>query len=577
MKAAITLFALAIGIFCQINPAFAFAPEKPTLSINKDNALCAPFLSAWQNVFEQNGPVNEYALPLNNYFEPSQLVQFPEKAPPSLYGHAYFFQADLDADGINETLYIESNEVGWRYLGISLYLVKNFEELKKEFSVTIGDNIPYDIREKIIPKLDPQDTQKKKHFKKIYSYGPAEYVHFLKKSEALYSFSIPEPPAPQAASSTELVSISANGTETICKIDLLPAKNKYQAFIDKSDAYKTLQNIYGGIDKCMGTMGWTAKPLDYSLSNIFERPHVLFREQKHDLPDLDTARRLRYLSWGTSDPISWKSFEAIENAEHDFTQYMTEYYKKHFSFTKEKANKAAQLAWKYWLDSVIYARSPDRYKITAIVPPFTVEPGITTHDLVHQAFLALQENDPNFYARTEVLSDLLPALIYTASETENVSKIYGTIHARQKEIYPAYYKEILNKALLASIGNTEFLQLSMNNGANINAETNWFKKTPLMYAAQMNDAESIKFLITHGANVNAKTDSSKNGCYHLKQDYRTPLMYAAENGDEKTIRLLIDAGARLDDVDSNGNSAEWYLEKNTIVSNKEELKALLRP
>lgn len=555
--------------------AHAFSPEKPKPIINNNTELCAPFLKAWEDVFEQDGSIDESQLDLEKYFDSSTLLQFPKTRPPGLYGKGYFFKADIDADRKVETFYIKSNEVGWRYLGVDLYKVENIEDLEKKFSIHLENELPRELQNEISPTNREISPELNKFFKKIYNYKPAEYVHFIRRNDGLYTFSIPRSPTDTTSSSVELVRLGEAEASTICKADLLPPKSKYLEFTENSDAFKMLKNVYGGAQGCMGTMGWTAKPLDYSLSNIFERPHILLRERENSWQDSDAARKLRYISWAISDPISWQKFRAFESANISFIKYMENYYTSNFDFNGEKSKKLAELAWKYWLDEVIYARNPDGYQITFAAKFLNGPVSVETTDLVHEAYEILTKHDLGRFASENIYTDLLLALIYTSSDKEKILSIYEKVKSRRDDI-DRLNQTILNNTLLASIGNTELMQISLGYGADINAETNWFKKTPLMYAVQMNDIESTKFLIDHGASINKSTDGSNYKCDRLERDHRTPLMYAAENGNEDIINLLLDSGADISATDNKGNTAHWYLEQNSLIINKDNIRDLLK-
>ena len=83
---------------------------------------------------------------------------------------------------------------------------------------------------------------------------------------------------------------------------------------------------------------------------------------------------------------------------------------------------------------------------------------------------------------------------------------------------------------------------------------NAFGKTPLMTAAQFNQARSVRLLLLHHANPNARTDATGTAWAG-----RTPLMYAAANASLSTIRMLLHAGADTQISDSKGAKALHYL------------------
>ncbi|MDT9046897.1 hypothetical protein RSW36_27655, partial [Escherichia coli] len=71
---------------------------------------------------------------------------------------------------------------------------------------------------------------------------------------------------------------------------------------------QALQTMYGGPGEnlmCYGTMGWTGVDPRRLLADIFHRPQASAQPleiPRGDLPSDDTARLLRALNWGASDP-----------------------------------------------------------------------------------------------------------------------------------------------------------------------------------------------------------------------------------------------------------------------------------
>lgn len=83
---------------------------------------------------------------------------------------------------------------------------------------------------------------------------------------------------------------------------------------------------------------------------------------------------------------------------------------------------------------------------------------------------------------------------------------------------------------------------------------NAFGKTPLMTAAQFNQASSVRLLLAHGADPNARTNATGTAWAR-----RTPLMYAAANASLSTIKMLLNAGTDPQAADSKGFRALHYL------------------
>jgi ankyrin repeat protein len=92
--------------------------------------------------------------------------------------------------------------------------------------------------------------------------------------------------------------------------------------------------------------------------------------------------------------------------------------------------------------------------------------------------------------------------------------------------------------------NVDICLLLIENGAEINATSNWSKETALMEAAHSGNIEACRLLIENGADVNMK---DKNG--------ETALMKAAEHFNIKICEILIENGADMDATDNKGRSA----------------------
>ncbi len=99
----------------------------------------------------------------------------------------------------------------------------------------------------------------------------------------------------------------------------------------------------------------------------------------------------------------------------------------------------------------------------------------------------------------------------------------------QKARIHAWRQDHLNDVLLAAMGDRDLMEWAIGLGATVDAATNWFGKTPLMYAAQNNDLAATEFLVARGADPTARTASDERRCLRLGRDGRTALMYAAEN------------------------------------------------
>lgn len=93
-----------------------------------------------------------------------------------------------------------------------------------------------------------------------------------------------------------------------------------------------------------------------------------------------------------------------------------------------------------------------------------------------------------------------------------------------------------------------------------------FNKTPLMYAAQFNQADTINWIITVAPSlIDVRT---KSGGYNAPSIYgRTALTYTAEYSDFELISTMINASSDevLNLVDSNGRNIFHYLARNQLL------------
>ncbi len=125
--------------------------------------------------------------------------------------------------------------------------------------------------------------------------------------------------------------------------------------------------------------------------------------------------------------------------------------------------------------------------------------------------------------------------------------------------------------------NNAGLTFLINHGVDLNT-TNWFGKTPLMFAAHLNNFTAVKTLLENNVLVNLSTGNYELPRYGRYDDpryfqvhirNRTALMYAAENASLKLFRLLIEAGADVEALDSAGRTIRDYLSLNETMSKSE--------
>ncbi len=105
----------------------------------------------------------------------------------------------------------------------------------------------------------------------------------------------------------------------------------------------------------------------------------------------------------------------------------------------------------------------------------------------------------------------------------------ANVNSVNKQVYPGY--TALHFA--ASVGNVEIVQLLINSGSDINAQSTHYE-TPLHLASACGNTEIVHILLTRGAKIIAKD---------IVGD--TPLHYAAGSGNIEIVKLLRDSGADI--------------------------------
>lgn len=176
-------------------------------------------------------------------------------------------------------------------------------------------------------------------------------------------------------------------------------------------------------------------------------------------------------------------------------------------------------------------------------------------------------------------SPLATALLKGAPASE-VTPLLKTAALGQPEFFGAEVSE--EAPLVLAIRHPHLVRLLLDAGAPVNA-VNSFGKTPLMYAAQADNAEVVRLLLAAGATVNARTRRALSCTVQVTRGDRTALHYAAENAGLEVMRLLVKAGAETGarDADNNGNPSQTpldYLARNTKLSadNRQRAAKLLR-
>ena len=568
---------------------------QPELAHDSYPKICTSFLNAWRDVFTSNQPLTEQYVDLSKAFPQAAIWSFPHKNKGGLYNSSYMFSIDFDGDSNREVLFLDSNDLGWRYLGANLYLFENEEKFREQsFYPTMQ---PLETDSEVLYRrgdlhFNSCEAGASEGCKTVAEYRRANAVHVLKIDKDVFTVSIVQGPSENESRSVDLLKLNApKDSAAICTVNLLPPRSTLTDFRNRSQLFKNLSDVYGGRVGCQGTMGWRRPEVDAHLSGIFYRPHLLLNYKdklygNRAYPNQDASREVRFLAWGVSDPQSWRDYLDLKAGRNAFLTEMRTHYETQFDYAPEDGQVLAEQAWRALLDSVVYARNPDSHSLTRVavfdselpISP-TTEPSEIVR-LVLEAWLSKKSDGDSIFrnGNATIWKQALLAAVYTRQPMTAIEAVFtrfdaffeGRLDNASDEKYRSSLLQTrqatLNAAFLAALGDVSLTDYFIDKGADPNTGTNWFGKTALMYAAQQNQSQATKYLLNKGVNVNAITDGSQYGCHQLKRDSRTALMYAAENASVDLIDQLLSAGANVSVEDSQGNTALWYFQRNIAIT-----------
>ncbi len=595
----VALCMVLLGVLIENTRAeeIEIAPYEPMLLVGRDEEVCDAFASAWRSVFRGPTELGEQWLDLKIAYPDSEVFTFPDQPNANgnfggLYAESSHKALDLDGDGSLEVVHVQGDFIGWRYLETRLYLFDSkaqYEDAKVD-----SDGTPPDGKFFIPRSWDSNDSGASGFI----AYPPSDVVYVFSHKGTYYSTAAPYFEYASKRRVVDLFKLSARDEpETVCSLEISPHKRSLGGFTSTSGFFHALTSIYGdpSVFRCQGTLGWTALPLEDRLVSIFHRPHMMspgFEQAHSDVTRAEAARELRALAWGLSDPASWSVYRKLKSSSADFIDAMTGYYRSHFAGTKEEARAMAEQSYRFLLDRLFYSRGNDLRSLTGIVREGGALPGLaaTTSPesimkVATERLLEMNATDLEWDA-IGVWRDAILAAIYTRQELTPIEVLWAGLEAlyrpedweglreHRKDELAAARKIHLSEILLAAIGDPRMLEFALSIGADVDAPSNWFAKTALMYAAQADDQKTARLLLEQGADPNARTAVADNECATLKRDGRTPLMYAAENASPELIELLLNAGAETTAADTEGNTAAWYLERNSGLNDEEKAELL---
>lgn len=594
---AVAVMLFAIGATPGAAQPIEVVPFRPALTQNRDAALCHGFLSAWTRVFDGTRELDESFLDLEAALPGAAVTTVPQERNArgkyiGFYDRVSAERFDLDGDGDDEVVHIESDDIGWRYVGVYLYVFDSAAEYAGANSGTakrwFGDAALL-----AHPRPDAsQELEPALHF------GAANVLHFIALDHSVYTMSIlPNLRRPRAglAANVTLYRLDVQSRATpVCEADVLPPIEVFDDFTRDSAVFAALRSMYGGPEEgCLGSMGWTAPDPRSHLMEMFFRPQAMndhFGEMIPASPGDDAAREVRLLVWGLGDPNSWDVYLSLKAGRAAFLRDMGDYYRQHFSASDGEARELAERVYRFLIDRIVYARNPDMHHLTRVAlgaAALPITPDSTPGEVAAIAVRALLDQAANGFGKptpvnpSRVWSEAALAAIFTRQDPKLVKQLmarYLAANASRLETDRAFplsvanleaeREAVLGTALIAAIGDSALTGIVLDLGADANARTNWFGKTPLMYAAQRDDVGAVRLLLERGADPSVATGESRDHHCHrpLQRNGRTPLMYAAENASPEVIRLLLEAGADAGARDTEANSPLWYLERNARLT-----------
>ncbi|TQV80504.1 ankyrin repeat domain-containing protein [Denitrobaculum tricleocarpae] len=582
--------ALAGGTARAESRSHGITPYKPVLLENMRPAICDPFLSAWERVFYGEGLLDERLLDLQAAFPDAEFLTYPRDRHRAgyfngLYDRSFVEFLDLDNDGKLEVLHIEGGQVGWRYLSSDIYVFEN-EARYQEIKAVYGERYPH-YQFFHMSRMGRQDNDEPRP---VVQHPPSSVVYVFSHEGAFYTTAAVSRWFQGNERQADLYRLKATGTaEKVCSVQLQPSASNIESFTENSRFYQTLQAILGGPQTgCRGgTRAWGISS-ERLLLTALNRPQSMALVNNYTINETmtlerqDAARKIRFLVWGVSDPTSWSLYNSFKNSRSAFIEGMRAYYLQHFVETAEEARALAEESYRFVVDQTISSDYPDRFRLTGIAqwPDFPLSlsrdtPPRDVAGVAIESWLEFASQNQRAASNSKVWRDAVLAAVFTRQDIDVVASLWTKLKESYRDDQAAIDKAS-NDVLLAALGDQDLTEFALMAGAQVDAPTNWFAKTALMYAAQTNDIGVVQFLLKQGANPSARTVASEHQCARLKRDGRTPLMYAAENASSEVIELLLSAGAQTAATDTEEHTAAWYLQRNSGLTDQEKTVLLRR-
>lgn len=533
----------------------------PVLTLNKNPELCTPYLEAWTTAYKGRMRFNRFNLIEGIQGAENIKLGFGKKAYTSL---------DYDNDGNEEVFYVEyidpSTSLGTKELffynsraDMDADIADTQEEPKRRNPNRSGNLI---VKKGTLLGSFQQGV-------KLFSFGDEIYVH--DPIEAHIDRLRPNEP---------LIRICELNVETPTlkqnvKIDILSPLSMV--------AGKKYEEKHG--ERCENGRRGRYLEVESYLPTLLHRPQSMRNKRGGEIdvsPAAEAGREFLYASWGSLDPTSYAVVQDIKAQYPKFVDEFSLYYQIYFDMETQEARELAKRAYRYLLDNVYFVKQMGHnseqifgkgFETFNIGPETSLE---NLTELVIQNAIDVKDTNPTILKLGLLTGHDADRLKILSEYTLDLKRRFGGNYNKKSE---KYRQPLINDLFLASLKHPKMMQHFLTLGAKADISTNFFGKTPLMYAAQHNDLAAVELLLSEGADPNRKTQVINKPCtLSLERDSRTPLMYAAENANRALILKLLKAGADPQAMDSKGNKVSWYLARNShlLDAQKEEIKIHLR-
>lgn len=579
-------------------------PWTPSVREYDHQEFCAPFYQELRSQFDGKPPKAIEDLWPDAKFT---LLEHPDDGSRG-------FTLDFDHDGDLEVMLVDSYNIGWRFLGINLYVF----DTEADYAIAVADKSHFNI----YGHLDLNgDNAKRVEGARYVEFGEFRGVtQLMAIGDGYFIISPPDFTKPNG----QVIQLNAQGgPRTVCDIEIRPPAEQYSAFVSQLPFLQGYAAAFGEAS-CFGTMGWRGGGrVEDPFHDILSRPWTFqnaltYRDPAMSGARADAIRELRYLSWGARDPQSWISYMKGKEGRTRFVAELRSYYLSYpwaFRMDEVQATTVAETVWRTLLDNAYYAHPADASELTSLLVgeapvdlPISADTPPT--EIARIAIAAWLEAHPSGSKAVENEPAILTSALLVAVETRQPIDMIRTLVDRRDEVFaavgpqwrgqyvdwmgPGYDLERirpelytgeklptlrqigLDQALAASLGHAGLTNFFLERGANPSGRTNWFGKTPLMYAVQDDKLNAVRLLLAHGADARKITDGKNRYCHQLSRDRRTVLMYAAENASSPVIETILAAGADVAAKDTQGNTAVWYFGRNTKIADASTRARLLK-